>query len=954
MSTLYKLTTTASKKANDKLNSPKISLTPKSRTVSSPLSPKIKRTIDEHHKKSKIIRNRNYNYGKSVNQTTFNFNKNNIQKNLQINSSNPLITLHTPSLNSIDQEEEEENHQFILPEENNNTRNEIDTLNSSNLSSKLNNDNDNNLLNTYHDSSSPSPQYSSPLLKSPSTSNLSHSPQINEGEEGNNTREEVAVDKEVDNNHGELPSTVHSQSASSTNSDVNDEEAESLIRDIEISLTETENELDNDNDNDMDYHSNPELQLNDIDINPDTSDDNLQNNQDTTIQNSLPSPHKLSTIEEVSGSVNMEDRAMSVSTSITNISNSASIKEKLNKFLLENGNHLDNLLRSDGLNQMVDYDLDSINQLLNDKDSSEFLESILSPPDPSLINLDNIQLHNSIPESTVLPSPVSKSRRTSKSLPGSGGLLNKEGPTVIPTLNTTNEEIINSEISSKINSLNLNDNLNNNNNNNATLAAATTATTTTNDNHHHDSNNHNNNSINNDDDDEDDNDDTHEIDLLSHPFEPLFKSNKLNKKSSTNEKSTTNKEIIKDKHIKHMEMEHHYHHKKDKEQKKDIKNHQKNDFTGKDGRSKSSHTITIPKSASVGYLKEREQTPSPPDHSVSSKFVNSMKNFIPKVIDTPLFYSTTLSSSSSSGESNTSNLEDIEDQTMEDNQKVDNNTSTTSKDNSNSNNNNNNNNNNNTMRSKSKPSHVSSLRKEILKRNFQHHESDKQDLSNKRLKLDAKTNGKHYHQGTANSNSSSPVENDHGHGHGHGHNKGKEGKTISSFSSHDSSNKKNSSHPDSSPSSNHKGSTITDKYSKIKKSSSAKGASNKLLKKVTSASSLDSYFQNSSLSSRPYMPVGIALKKEQGIITKHGVIPFKNDKSKPIDTIHHEIPVLTGNTANLINSFLSMSNSNGDNKDNKTTTTTTSIPPTPSTITNSIDKYLYNNNNNTVKKKEGN
>jgi len=104
---------------------------------------------------------------------------------------------------------------------------------------------------------------------------------------------------------------------------------------------------------------------------------------------------------------------------------------------------------------------------------------------------------------------------------------------------------------------------------------------------------------------------------------------------------------------------------------------------------------------------------------------------------------------------------------------------------------------------------------------------------------------------------------------------------------------------------------------------------------MSSSASLDTYIQSST--STRYMPVGIALKKEQGIITKHGVIPFKTDKSKPIDRIHHEIPVLTGNTANLINSFLAMSNKNTNTNNNNNSIINNN---NSNILINSIEKYM--------------
>jgi len=458
---------------------------------------------------------------------------------------------------------------------------------------------------------------------------------------------------------------------------------------------------------------------------------------------------------------------------------------------------------------------------------------------------------------------------------------------------------------------------------------------------------------------------THEfIDLLLNPFEPLFKNNKVIEKSMVNKTTNDNQNVIKDKHNKlvGIEQRHRHHHKKTKEQNKDLVSSstaigdlkkESSSTTKKEGiKFKSSRSIAIPKSASDSYLKEREQTPSPPDRSMTSKLVNSITNYIPKVVDTPLFYSSTLSSSSSSGESNTQNMDPMNDHAMEDNEKVEdpstNNDNSTviirkykeksaveksdiaSKKNLKLKNK--------KLRAKSKPSHVSSLRKEILKRNFQHHENDKNDItSNKRIKLDDKANDKHHHHhhSSSPSSASTPVQKSHNHSHNR---QEKEGNITSSSSSHDS--KKSSSSFDFLSSSHPKTSihSSSDKNSKNKKDNSSKS---KILKKITSTSSLDSYFQNFSPSSRPNMPVGIALKKEQGIITKHGVIPFKNDKSKPIDTIHHEIPVLTGNTANLIQSFLSMNHGNDDKK----------VNPSTSTL-NSIDKYI--NNNNTSKKPKGN
>ncbi|KAG4102424.1 hypothetical protein H8356DRAFT_930976 [Neocallimastix lanati (nom. inval.)] len=317
--------------------------------------------------------------------------------------------------------------------------------------------------------------------------------------------------------------------------------------------------------------------------------------------------------------------------------------------------------------------------------------------------------------------------------------------------------------------------------------------------------------------------------------------------------------------------------------------------------------ITIHHSLSSDYIKEREQTPSPPDHVRSHRFSNSKTFTIPKIIDTPLYFSSTLSSSSSSSESShTVNEEGLSANSSQSSiasfnhsqkesviirrYKEKSETSDPAKKNLKLKNK--------KLRSKSKPSHVNSLRKEILKRNLKH-ENDKNELINKRLKLDGIIGQDQTNKKGSTTNSSSAT----------------------------SSLQKSSRH-----------SSILDKNSKIiKKSSSSKNLNEKLIKKINSSSSLDSYIHSVS---RNYMPVGIALKKEQGIITKHGVIPFKNDKSNPIDRIHHEIPVLTGNTANLINSFLAMSNNNINNSkvDNKLTSSTTNT--TTTTNINSIEKYM--------------
>ena len=674
----------------------------------------------------------------------------------------------------------------------------------------------------------------------------------------------------------------------------------------------------------------------------------------------------------------LDDNSISISTTISNISNSTStsFKEKLNQFLLESGNELDIYL-----DDIINKDFEELTQMLPQEITMEILNSILDSdateqqpqPQPQQSQQQpqsqlqqhtiDLSLTNNSTIVDVTTSTINDNTNTiSKTgdlrirrLSSSKSILNHNKEEKIQSLDTHNEEVINSEISSKIDSLHINDN---------------------------------------------EHDDDDFIDSLINPFElpSILKPQKSKEQNQAivNDTKDNNQEIIDDKHMKHMEQQqqhhHHYHpYKREKLQEKNKSSTMNNNNNNNNSNNNNSdntnsnksnnndnnnnndslssnekdieidrqYKISIPHHSSSTYLKEREQTPSPPDRTMPSRFINStLKPYtIPKVVDTPLYYSTTLSSSSSSNESNDRvragdivNDQDMadhnihqdsivpivsssltkdsniiihkyKDKSPEKKESTKKNSKLKSK-----------------LRSKVKVSHGSSLRKEILKRNFQHHENDKNELGNKRMKVD-NTKSKHLTSNTSLVNSSSHSQN-HDHSEKSSIDRSISEKLVTTSKKDISS--PITTTPKSATSSKSLGPQNSN--SKIKKTSnSSKTINSKLIKKITNNTiSLDPYVHNNSSStSRPYMPVGIALKKEQGIITKHGVIPFKNDKSNPGDTIHHEIPVLNGNTANLINSFLSLSK-----KDFKSSSIAEPITPLPS---NSIEKYFDNFN----KKTEG-